>query len=137
MDMVITIPEPLAHTLRAIATQRGISAEAMTWQMLVAGLATLQAAPDAAEAPTQAVANCPLFPPLRFEAWSLPPLDPTDEQFDSTDERIVELGTLHSAPLSDGFVFTMPSPIIASSPVPMRSLVLPKDTHDTGPSNAD
>lgn len=129
MDKNVTIPEPLVQSLHTIAAQRGISFEALTEQVLVAGMAALQATPDTIDVPPSA-SNRPLLPPLRFESWSLADTDPVDDQ-------IVHLGTLHSAPLPDGFVFTMPSPIIASAPVPTRTLVPVDDTFDTGTSHAD
>jgi hypothetical protein len=129
MDRNVTIPEPLAQSLHTIATQRGISIEALTEQVLVAGMAALQATPDITDTPPSA-SNRPLLPPLRFESWSLADTDPADDQ-------IVHLGTLHPSPLPDGFVFTMPSPIIAAAPVPTRTLVPVDDTLDTGTSYAD
>jgi hypothetical protein len=129
MDRNVTIPEPLAQSLHTIAAQRGISFEALTEQVLVAGMAALQATPDITDAPPSA-SNRPLLPPLRVESWSLTDTDPTNAQ-------IVHLGALHPSPLPDGFVFTMPSPIIAAAPVPTRTLVPVDDTFDTGTTHAD
>jgi len=129
MDRNVTIPEPLAQSLNTIAAQRGISFEALTEQVLVAGMAVLQATSDTTDAPP-AGSNRPLLPPLQVESWSLADTDPTSDQ-------IVHLGTLHPSPLPNGFVFTMPSPIIAAVPVPTRTLVPVDDTFDTGTSHAD
>lgn len=129
MDRNVTIPEPLAQSLHTIAAQRGVSFEALTEQVLVAGMAVLQATPGTTDAPP-AGSNRPLLPPLRVEFWSLADTDPMSDQ-------IVHLGTLHPAPLPDGFVFAMPSPIIAAAPVPTRTLVTVDDTFDTGTSHAD
>jgi hypothetical protein len=129
MDRNVTIPEPLAQSLHTIAAQRGISIEALTEQVLVAGMAVLQATPGTTDAHPEG-SNRPLLPPLRLEFWSLADTDPMSDQ-------IVHLGTLHPSPLPDGFVFTMPSPIIAAAPVPTRTLVPVDDTLDTGTSHAD
>jgi hypothetical protein len=130
MDRNVTIPEPLAQSLHTIATQRGISIEALTEQVLVAGMAALQATPGTTDAHPEGSNRTLLLPPLRLEFWSLADTDPMSDQ-------IVHLGTLHPAPLPDGFVFTMPSPIIAAAPVPTRTLVPVDDTLDTGTSHAD
>jgi hypothetical protein len=129
MERNVTIPEPLAQSLHTIAAQRGISIEALTEQVLVAGMVALQVTLDTTDTPPVG-SNRPLLPPLRFESWSLADTDPTGDQ-------IVHLGTLHPSPLPDGFVFTMPSPIIAAAPVPTRTLVPVDDTLDTGTSHAD
>lgn len=101
MTITVTIPEPLEQTLHTLAAERGIPAEVLAQEVLLAGIAALQK-----DIETPAPVN--LLLPLRFETWTL-----------EDTVQCEDLGALHPTPLPDGFAFNEYSPVIASGPVPV------------------
>lgn len=120
MDITLTVDEPMSRTLNVLAKQRGVSVEQMTYQILAAGLKTLQPVSDSVEGVGAAKRQEHLN---RIQADFAPEIEsPRSLHESTTGDHVILPGSLHTYHPPEGHILQMPSPLISLVPVLPRVL---------------